>query len=165
MRVLNRMILIALFACMVPSGLKAAQKDGSWATDLKAGASLILSNSPKPEEVNRGLTLLFDTANKIAVRDSRLPAEFRNRLQAATKAFTRNPLGAESSEALNGAYKILNGGKNYTFPNEIRDIGDAGRIARQYIDRSVKALESGESDQAARDILACILLVTTPMMK
>jgi len=165
MRVRNRMVLIALFACVAQSGLQAAQKDDSWVTDLKEGAKLILSNSSKPEEVNRSLVLLFDTANKIAARDTQLPPEFRNKLQAAAKAFTKDPLGAESGEALNGAYKIINGGKDFTFPNGVRDIGDARRIAQQHIDRSVKALESGQSHQAVRDILAFILLVTTPMMK
>lgn len=165
MRVLNRMVLIALFVCAAQSVPQAAQKDDSWATDVKEAAKLILSNSPKPEEVSRSLARLLDTANKIAARDTRLPAELRNKIQVAAKAFTKNPLGAESGEALNGAYKTINGGKDFTFPNGVRDIGDAGRIAQQHIDRSVKALESGQSDQAVRDILAFILLVTTPMIK
>jgi len=165
MRVLNRMVLVALFVCTAQSGLQAAQKEDSWATDVKEAAKLILSKSSRPAEVNRGLTLLFDTANKIAARDTRLPAEFQTKLRAAAKAFTKEPLGAESGEALNGAYKIINGGKDFTFPNGVRDISDASRIAQQYIDRSVKALESRQSQQAVRDILAFILLVSTPMMK
>jgi len=165
MRVLNRMVLIALFVCAAQSVPQATRKDDSWTTDVKQAARLILSNSPKPEEVNRSFALLLDTAGKIAARDTRLPAELRNKIQVAAKAFTRNPLSAASGEALNGAYKTINGGKEFTFPDGVRDIGDAARIAQQYIDWSVKALESGQSDQAVRDILAFVLLVTTPMMR
>jgi len=43
--------------------------------------------------------------------------------------------------------------------------GDASRVAKEHIDRTVKALESGQSSQAVRDILSFILLVTTPMME
>jgi hypothetical protein len=55
--------------------------------------------------------------------------------------------------------------KDFAFPSEVRDIADAGRVARQQIDLSVKALESGQPREAARNILAFVLLVTTPMMK
>jgi hypothetical protein len=165
MRILNRMLLVVPIAWLALGGLQAAQKDDGGATAVKEAAKLILSNSPKNEEVHRGLALLFDTAIKIAAKDPQLPPEFHNKLQAAAKIFAKNPLGAESSAALNGAYKIINGGKDFVFPKEVRDIGDASRIAQQLIDRSVKALESGQSRQAVGDILAFILLVTTPMMK
>jgi hypothetical protein len=165
MKLLNRMVLVALIAWLALSGLQAAQKDDGGASAVREAAKLILSNSSKQEEVHRGLVYLLDTAIKIAAKDAQLPLEFQNKLQAAAKLFAKNPLAAESSAALNGAYKIVNGGKDFTFPKEVRNIGDASRIAQQHIDQSVKALEGGQAHQAVGDILALILLVTTPMMK
>jgi hypothetical protein len=165
MRVLNRMLLLALFVCVAQSGLKAAQKNDNWASDVKESANLILSNSTRPDEVNRSFARLLDTAIKIAARDARLPAEFHNKLQTAAKAFAASPLSAESSTALNGAYKMINGGKDFTFPSGVQDISDASRIARQYIDRSINMLESGQSDQAVSSILVFMLLVSTPMTR
>jgi len=165
MKMINRMLVIALVLFIAHSGLKAAQKDEGWATDVKAAAKLILSNSPKHEEVDRNLALLIDTANKIAARDARLPAEFRAKLQAAAKAFAKNPLSLESSEALSAAYKIVNGGKAFAFPDGVGSIGEVSRLAQQHIGQGVKAFESGQSDQAVRGILTFVLLVTTPVMK
>jgi len=166
MRILQRiMILIGLTAIFAQVGLNASQQDGAWATGVKEAAKLVLSNSSKPEDIDRSLTRLLDIAITIAARDSRSPAEFQKRLQAASKAFSENPLGAKSWEALNAAYKSINGEKDFKFPDGVKTPGDASRVAKEHIDRTVKALESGQSSQAVRDILSFILLVTTPMMQ
>lgn len=165
MRIRNRVFLTALFVCLATGGINATQEEVKWATEVKQAVNPILSNSPKPAEVDRSLTRLCDIAVRIAARDTRVQPEFREKLKAAAQALAGNPLGAESGAALNEAYKLINGGKSYAFPAEVQDMNDATRIARQHIERSAKLLESGESQQALREILAFILLVTTPIMR
>ncbi len=165
MRIHNRMFLTALLVCLAGGGIMAAQEGEKWASEIKQAVDPILSNSPQSKEVDRSLTRLCDIAVRIAARDRRVQPEFRERLRAAAQALAGNPLGAESGAALNEAYRLINGGKRYTFPAEVKDMSDATRIARQHIERSVKLLESGESQPALREILAFILLVTTPIMR
>ena len=70
----------------------------------------------------------------------------------------------ESNAALHEAYKALHGGKEFTFPPEIKEIGDAARLVRTMIDRCLRVFDSGRPDLAAQDIVEVLLLVTTPMM-
>ncbi len=165
MRIRNRACLTAVSVFLATGGIMAAQEGEKWATEVKEAAALILSNSPRPEEVDRSLSRLCDIAVKIAARDTHVQPEFREKLKAAAQALAGNPLGAESGAALNEAYKLVNGGKSYSFPAEVQNMSDAARIARQHLEQSVKMLESRQSQQALREILAFILLVTTPVMR
>ncbi len=155
------MILLFCFVTLIVPG--TTQKGSDLAAEVQSAAKLILSRSPKTEDVHKSMIALIDAVCKIADQDTRLPAGFRGKMQEASRSFAQNRIGRESEASLKAAYQVLHGGQAFAFPEGAREIEVIRRIAREYIDRSIREIESGRSDQAARDILSFVLLVVTPV--
>jgi len=159
-------ILISiLFFFVISSSAGAAQKRSGLAAEVQSAAKLLLSGSPKTEDVHQSLSALIDAVCMIADQDTKLPAGFRGKMQEASRTFAGNRIGPESESALKAAYRTLHGGKEFAFPEGVREIEEITRIAREHIDRSVGEIEAGQSGQAADEILSFVLLVVTPVIR
>src|SRR4030042_3896732 len=152
MKLRTPILMTILFFCVTLSPTGPTQKSSGLAAEVQSAAKLLLTGSPKTEDVHKSLIALIDAVCKIADQDSKLPAGFRGKMKEASRTFAGNRIGPESEHALKAAYQILHGGKAFTFPEGVREIEEVSRIARGYIDRSVREIENGQSDQAARDI-------------
>ena len=161
----NPILITILFFFVTMSTNGEAQKSSGLAAEVQSAAKLLLSGSPKTEDVHNSLIALIDAVCKIADQDTKLPAGFRGTMQEASRTFAGNRIGPESEAALKSAYRTLNGGKEFAFPEGVREIEEISRIARGHIDRSVREIKNGQTDLAAGDILSFILLVVTPVIR
>jgi hypothetical protein len=158
-------IFLAMVFGWAQSPSQAIQESQHWADSVKDAKRLILSGSPPSEDVRKGIAVLLDVAEKIASRNPQLSPEVGRRLRAANTPHGSDVFGPSESEALQAAYRILNGGKDFSFPDGARDLKDIARIAQQHLDRGVMALDSGQPGEALRGILYFVLMITTPVMK
>jgi hypothetical protein len=134
------------------------------AADIRKTTEVVLRTQTGPkDEVPKALAHLVALAGGIA-KDAKLAGPSRAKLDAAVeKTAKASPLDPASASAVSEAYAALNGGRAFAFPADVKGIEGAKALVRTLSEKSVKALEAGRAEEAARDLLGCVLAVITPM--
>jgi hypothetical protein len=102
---------------------------------------------------------------RIAV-DAGLPAPARERLAVAAAAYAAGGfLEPENVATVHRAYEAINDGRAFVFPQDVRSMEEARKYGEGQIQRALAALDAGRSRETVREVLGCVLLVTTPMEK
>src|SRR4030042_3047307 len=113
MKLRTPILMTILFFCVTLSPTGPTQKSSGLAAEVQPAAKLLLTGSPKTEDVHKSLIALIDAVCKIADQDTKLPAGFRGKMQEASKSFAQNRIGPESEASLKAAYRTLSGGKEF----------------------------------------------------
>jgi hypothetical protein len=59
--------------------------------------------------------------------------------------------------------RVPDGEIPFAFPVDVKGLDGARALVRSLSEKSIKAFEAGRLEEAARDLLGCVLAVTTPM--
>jgi hypothetical protein len=121
------------------------------------------AGSSGPSDAHAALRHLLVTAGDIG-REARLPAPVQAKLDAAgAEARRLSPLDGTVRVAVAEAYAALDQGRPFVFPKEVGSIDQAKAYGRGQVDRCLAALSAGRQQEAARELVAFVLLVITPM--
>jgi hypothetical protein len=134
------------------------------ADDIRRTADPFLqSGSGGPGDAHGALRHLLGIATDLG-REARLSAAAQAKLDAARAEARRlSPLDQALRATVAEAYRALSQGAPFVFPKEVGTIEEAREYGRGQVDRSVAALSAGRPQEAARELVAFVLLVITPM--
>ncbi len=132
--------------------------------DIRKTTEVVLRTEAGPEgKVPKALAHLVAIAGGIA-KDAKLAGPARAKLDAAVERTSKGgPMDPAGASAISEAYAALNGGRAFAFPADVKGIEGARALVRKLSEKSILALEAGRAEEAARDLLGCVLSVTTPM--
>ncbi len=124
---------------------------------------LLQGGSSGPADVHAALRHLLEIAGDLG-REARLPAPAQAKLDAAgAEAIRLSPLDGAVRATVAEAYAALDQGRPFTFPKAVGTIEQAKAYGRGQVDRCLAALSAGRPQEAARELVALVLLVITPM--
>ncbi len=149
------------FAAVFSLPASAASPDR--AADIRKTAGDALKAGAPKEETEKALTRLVFLAGEIG-KDGKLAGPPRARLDAAAEKASKSSLfEPTTSAAVREAYAALNGSRPFAFPEGVKGIDDAKTLFRTLSEKSIQALKAGRTEEAARDLLGCVLAFITPM--
>jgi hypothetical protein len=141
-------------------------EDADLAARVRSAANALLASSTTADaDRMKPMTEVVGLLSQVAVR-GQLPDDVRARLADAAARLRKgtSPFADPGVEqALNGAYAALHGGRRFTFPSGIRGIDQARDASQRAIDGAAAALEAGRHEEATKDLLQFLMLLTTPM--
>lgn len=136
---------------------------GTVAEDVRRTADLLFDASSGHRDVAQQLRHLVELATGIG-RKAGLPAATVAKLDAAAaRTRTLSPLDESARAVLSEAYAALSLGRPFEFPKTVGSIDQAREHGRGLVEKSLAALSAGRAQDAARELLAVVLLVITPM--
>ncbi len=152
----------SVFGALVALAAPAAPPDR--AADVRKTVDAALRpGAGETGEASKALAHLVAIAGGIA-RDAKLAGPARAKVDVAVeKTAKAGAMDPASVAAIAEAYTALNGGREFSFPADVKKIDDAKGLVRSLSEKSLKALEAGRTGEAARDLLGCVLAVVTPM--
>ncbi|HSW28043.1 MAG TPA: hypothetical protein VLH75_01000 [Longimicrobiales bacterium] len=109
------------------------------------------------------MTNLVGAVSRLA-EDGGLPAPFREGVDAAA-AHSREGrfLDDRVFTELQAAYRALNGGRAFAVPESAKDMDSILAWGRERIERCLAALQAGRHEESARELMAFIIMVITPV--
>jgi hypothetical protein len=155
---LGLLVLAVATASPVPAAAPGRSEDIRKSVDV-----ILRTNEDRKAEIQKALAHLVAVAGEIA-KDAKLAGPPRAKLDAAVERTAKaGPMDPASALAISEAYAALNGGRAFAFPPDVKGVDGATALVRSLSEKSVKALEAGRAEGAARDLLGCVLAVITPM--
>jgi hypothetical protein len=131
---------------------------------IQEASAVLLDRSSSGEQIQSALIRLLDAAVLTLPQSGRV-AEARSNLEAAKAELKGRSLFSEKGyQHLDLAYRALNAGKNFQFP-EIHTIEEARTHIQALIAASIAGLKKGPEGPTSRLLLECIIMVVTPFPK
>lgn len=150
-------LAIALVTLPAPAG----QHISNLASDIQAAADSIFDRSSEKDEMRMGFVALVKALGGVARKG--LPANFSAKVDSAYSRFQDTGMfDPEGISNLHGAWEVLTSGEKFSFPPELTSIEEIVEYARDKIETGLQALRSGDSQGAAKEILAVLLMIVTP---
>ncbi|HQR47023.1 MAG TPA: hypothetical protein PK598_13555 [Thermoanaerobaculia bacterium] len=155
---LGLLVLAVATASPVPAAAPGRSED------IRKTTELALRTDAGPNGAAPGAVAHFVVIAGGIAKDAKLAGPSRAKLDAAVEKTARaGPTDPSSAAAISAAYAALNGGRAFAFPPDVKGIDGAKALVRSLSEKSVGALEAGRAEEAARDLLGCVLAITTPM--
>jgi hypothetical protein len=160
----KRLVTVA-FGGLGALGLAAAATPGaSVAEEVRRTCDVLLNaRTSGPGEAHTALRRLIEIAGDLG-REAHLAAAAQAKLDAAIAEARRlSPLDGAVRAPMLEAYAALDGRRPFAFPKEVGSIEQAKTYGRGQANRSLAALSTGRSQEAARELVGLVLLVIAPM--
>jgi hypothetical protein len=127
--------------------------------------SLLAGNPPPREECKKAFNALIE-AMVLTLPQAGCPAEFNNNITKAGELFKKNGIFVpDGAQALREAYRIVNDGKDFQIPGDLKEINDAVEYCKKWVNMSRENLKQGKMRDAVKDMLNAAIMVVTPMEK
>jgi hypothetical protein len=126
-------------------------------------ASALLLDSEKSEDKSQGFLLLVESIDLAAAGGS-FPAGFQEEIRGALNLFRQGSiLNLQAGEKLRKAYALVNSGKPFQMPAEVKSIDQAVEYGRNQVQAALNQVKAGKNADAVKPLLEVILMVITPM--
>ena len=163
---MRQLVMTLAVAGVIWAGSPPGSMAGTPAQDIESALAVFSAGRhPARAEVQGALARLVESASRIAL-DAGLPAPARERLAVAAANYAAGGfLEPENVATVHRAYEVVNEGRAFVFPRDVGSIEEARKYGEGQIERALAALDAGRSRETVREVLGCVLLVTTPMEK
>lgn len=129
---------------------------------IQTASSVLFDSSASAEQIRGALDRLLDAALLILPQSAQA-ADARKNLEAArTEMKDSSPLSDKVHGYLDQAYRALNAGKSFQFP-EVHSIEEARAHIKDLLAASVAGLKKGPEGPTSRLLLESVIMVVTPM--
>ena len=129
---------------------------------IQTASSVLFDRSASTEQIQGALVHLLDAA-LLALPQSAQATDARKNLEAArTEMKDSSPLSDKAYRYLDQAYRALNAGKSFQFP-EVHSIEEAKAHIKDLLAASVAGLKKGPEAPTSRLLLESVIMVVTPM--
>jgi hypothetical protein len=129
---------------------------------IQTASSVLFDRSASTEQIQGALIRLRDAA-LLTLPQSEQAADARKKLEAARAELKdRSPFSEKGYQFLDQAYRALNAGKGFQFP-DVHSIEEAKAQIQSLVAASVAGLKKGPGGPTSRLLLECVIMVVTPM--
>jgi hypothetical protein len=129
---------------------------------IQTASSVLFDSSASAEQIRDALVRLLDAA-LLTLPQSAQAADARKNLEAArTEMKNSSPLSDKVYGHLDQAYRALNAGKSFQFP-DVHSIGEAKAHIKDLLAASVAGLKKGPEGPTSGLLLESVIMVVTPM--
>jgi hypothetical protein len=123
---------------------------------------LLLAPNPSETDLGAGFTALLDAAVEAATAGN-LPAEVRAKLASARARFAQStPVDEQGVLALGACHRLLNSGRPFEFPGDVRTIDAARERIRQRLGAARTSLVEGKAEACVRALVEAAMMIVTP---
>lgn len=117
------------------------------------------------EDCKQGFYHLVNAVLELAPQ-TKYPAEFNQKMVKANEMFKKYSIFHDNGRRLLiEAYKSINNGKEFKFPDFLSSIDDARKYGGHLMKLSLNELEAGYPDRSVKALMECAVMVTTPVVK
>lgn len=132
---------------------------------IKEAEKCFFSTTGQADNPKEGFKLLLD-AIEMTAPYTEFSAEFKNKISTANKIFKETSIFNPKGVALiTEAYRIINSGKDFKMPDNIKEIEDALAYARKQVKTARNDLKEGNYNNSAKLLLETAVMVVTPVHK
>lgn len=129
----------------------------------------IFNQASSKEEINPALYQLLDVVIVIMPK-SEYSDEFIRKIEVAKNEFDEHFFNEKGRQYLSLAYRIVNSGKKYQFPEELNTfktdaefMAKAKKIVEGLFDSAINNYKSGKNEQAVKALLEVVIMIVTPI--
>ena len=129
---------------------------------IQTASGRLLDQSASTNQIQNALLQLLDAA-VLALPKSEHSGNARSAMQAAREELSKNAvLSQKGYEHLSVAYRALNSGKDFQFP-EVSSMEQAKAGIQERIAASVAGLKNAQAGLTSKLLLECLIMVLTPI--
>jgi hypothetical protein len=154
--------LLFLVVFLFGSAQATAKTDNAEA-EIKLAIKYLLDGNAPEDECISGFYHLLD-AIVLSSPQTGYPPSFKAKVAEANSLLKKTSIYENSGiPLLKEAYRSINSGQEFRFPEKVSSIDDARKLSREMMESSIKALQKGQADKAVKTLLECAIMVVTPM--
>ncbi len=151
-------------ALLVSLRMEALSRTEDVGKMIKTASEMLLSPSPREAQIQSALIQLLDAALLTLPRSEHF-ADASSNLQAGRTEFKdHSMLSKKGYEHLAIAYRALNSGKSFQFP-DVHSMEEVKASIQGRIAASIAGLNKGQGELTSRLLLECVIMVVTPISK
>lgn len=143
---------------------EAGDQDKDVQEVIQSSFNVLLDGSPSEDQVRGALNRILE-AIVLILPQTEQSRDARSNLKAAILELKDGSLLSEKGgQRLAMAYRSLNAGKGFQFP-EIQTIEEAKAHISKLVASSLASLREGRDEETSKKLLECVLMIVTPMAR
>ncbi len=160
----NRQFIFLFILCILVSASCSRAVSNAEKIDARIKRAIDSWVDPKSfDSCITGFKLLVD-AVIIAAPETGFPAEFKENMSKAKKLYNSSSvLNPEVFALLNDSYRMINSGKDFQMPADLKNSDDTLKYASQRAEMARGHLKQGQTRECVKILLEIVIIYITPV--